>query len=193
MAKSSKLQRTLFLYVIPTLVAVFALSFIAATVFGLGLFETPAQLTRMAQGRGAHIVQALVNFALLAAVCACGALLCTENGIKTRRGLIAAAAVSAACAVLMHAMVYGVVWFVPAPYTLLTPDHMTLSLFALLDKAPFSLGGGGGLGYAAGALIHLFAPQVLLGLGVSAMAARRAASEQTASAGIALREARRSR
>ena len=91
MAKSSKLQRTLFLYVIPTLVAVLALSFIAATVFGLGLFETPAQLTRMAQGRGAHIVQALVNFALLAAVCACGALLCTENGIKTRRGLIAAA------------------------------------------------------------------------------------------------------
>ncbi len=193
MAKYSKLQRTLFLYVIPTLVTVFALSFIAAAVFGLGLFETPAQLTRMAQGRGAHIVQALVNFALLAAVCACGALLCTENGIKTRRGLIAAAAVSAACAVLMHAMVYGVVWFVPAPYTLLTPDHMTLSLFALLDKAPFSLDGGGGLGYAAGALIHLFAPQVLLGLGVSAMAARRAASGQTASAGIAPREARRSR
>ncbi|HIQ78920.1 MAG TPA: hypothetical protein IAB77_06635 [Candidatus Scatomorpha intestinavium] len=192
MAKSSKLQRTLFLYVIPTLVAVFALSFIAATVFGLGLFETPAQLTRMAQGRGAHIVQALVNFALLVAVCICGALLCTENGIKTRRGLIAAAAVSAACAVLMHAMVYGVVWFVPAPYTLLTPDHMTLSLFALLDEAPFALGGEG-LGYAAGALIHLFAPQVLLGLGVSAMAARRAASGQTASAGIAPREARRSR
>ena len=75
---------------------------------------------------------------------------------------------------LMHAMVYGVVIFVPAPYTLLTPEHVTLRLFAGPDTAPFA--SNPALCHVFGAAIHALAPQVLLGLAVSALALRRRAA-----------------
>ena len=84
------------------------------------MFETPYQVQALAE-RAPYIAQAFINLAMLVTVCICGALLYTKNGIRTRRGLLITAAVSGVCAVLMHAMVYGIVIAVPAPYTLLTP------------------------------------------------------------------------
>ena len=73
----------------------------------------------------------------------------------------------------MHAMVYGIVIAVPAPYTLLAHDHVTLRIFAGPDAAPLSGAASVPLVYAAGIVIHLFAPQVLLALAVCIIALRR--------------------
>lgn len=172
MQKLHNVLRAMFLYVIPSCVTVFMLIFIADILFGLGMFETPYQVQALAE-RAPYIAQAFINLAMLVTVCICGALLYTRNGIRTRRGLLITAAVSFACAVLMHAMVYGIVIAVPAPYTLLTPDHVTLRIFAGLDAAPLSGAASVPLVYAAGIVIHLFAPQVLLALAVCIIALRR--------------------
>ena len=172
MQKLHNVLRAMFLYVIPSCVTVFMLIFIADILFGLGMFETPYQVQALAE-RAPYIAQAFINLAMLVTVCICGALLYTRNGIRTRRGLLITAAVSGVCAVLMHAMVYGIVIAVPAPYTLLTPDHVTLRIFALMDAAPLAGSGSLILIYAAGIVIHLFAPQVLLGLAVCIIALRR--------------------
>ena len=172
MQKLHNVLRAMFLYVIPSCVTVFMLIFIADILFGLGMFETPYQVQALAE-RAPYIAQAFINLAMLVTVCICGALLYTKNGIRTRRGLMITAAVSFACAVLMHAMVYGIVIAVPAPYTLLAHDHVTLRIFAGLDAAPLSGAASVPLVYAAGIVIHLFAPQVLLALAVSIIALRR--------------------
>lgn len=172
MQKLHNVLRAMFLYVIPSCVTVFMLIFIADILFGLGMFETPYQVQALAE-RAPYIAQAFINLAMLVTVCICGALLYTKNGIRTRRGLMITAAVSFACAVLMHAMVYGIVIAVPAPYTLLAHDHVTLRIFAGLDAAPLSGAASVPLVYAAGIVIHLFAPQVLLALAVCIIALRR--------------------
>ena len=172
MQKLHNVLRAMFLYVIPSCVTVFMLIFIADILFGLGMFETPYQVQALAE-RAPYIAQAFINLAMLVTVCICGALLYTKNGIRTRRGLAITAAVSGVCAVLMHAMVYGIVIAVPAPYTLLTPGHVTLRIFALMDAAPLAGSGSLILIYAAGIVIHLFAPQVLLALAVCIIALRR--------------------
>ncbi len=172
MQKLHNVLRAMFLYVIPSCVTVFMLIFIADILFGLGMFETPYQVQALAE-RAPYIAQAFINLAMLVTVCICGALLYTRNGIRTRRGLLITAAVSFACAVLMHAMVYGIVIAVPAPYTLLAHDHVTLRIFAGLDAAPLSGAASVLLVYAAGIVIHLFAPQVLLALAVCIIALRR--------------------
>ena len=172
MQKLHNVLRAMFLYVIPSCVTVFMLIFIADILFGLGMFETPYQVQALAE-RAPYIAQAFINLAMLVTVCICGALLYTRNGIRTLRGLLITAAVSFACAVLMHAMVYGIVIAVPAPYTLLTPDHVTLRIFAGLYAAPLSGAASVPLVYAAGIVIHLFAPQVLLALAVCIIALRR--------------------
>ena len=158
----------MFMYVIPALVTAFMLVFIADIMLGLGMFDTPYQVQAFTE-RAPYIAQAFINLAMLVTVCICGALLYTKNGIRTRRGLAITAAVSGVCAVLMHAMVYGIVIAVPAPYTLLTPDHVTLRIFALMDAAPLA-GGSALLSCAAGIVIHVLAPQVLLALAVCAIA-----------------------
>lgn len=172
MQKLHNVLRAMFLYVIPSCVTVFMLIFIADILFGLGMFETPYQVQALAE-RAPYIAQAFINLAMLVTVCICGALLYTKNGIRTRRGLLITAAVSFACAVLMHAMVYGIVIAVPAPYTLLAHDHVTMRIFAGLDAAPLSGAASVPLVYAAGIVIHLFAPQVLLALAVCIIALRR--------------------
>ena len=172
MQKLHNVLRAMFLYVIPSCVTVFMLIFIADILFGLGMFETPYQVQALAE-RAPYIAQAFINLAMLVTVCICGALLYTRNGIRTRRGLLITAAVSFACAVLMHAMVYGIVIAVPAPYTLLAHDHVTLRIFAGPDAAPLSGAANVPLVYAAGIVIHLFAPQVLLALAVCIIALRR--------------------
>lgn len=172
MQKLHNVLRAMFLYVIPSCVTVFMLIFIADILFGLGMFETPYQVQALAE-RAPYIAQAFINLAMLVIVCICGALLYTKNGIRTRRGLLITAAVSFACAVLMHAMVYGIVIAVPAPYTLLAHDHVTMRIFAGLDAAPLSGAASVPLVYAAGIVIHLFAPQVLLALAVCIIALRR--------------------
>ncbi len=172
MQKLHNVLRAMFLYVIPSCVTVFMLIFIADILFGLGMFETPYQVQALAE-RAPYIAQAFINLAMLVTVCICGALLYTRNGIRTRRGLLITAAVSFACAALMHAMVYGIVIAVPAPYTLLAHDHVTLRIFAGLDAAPLSGAASVPLVYAAGIVIHLFAPQVLLALAVCIIALRR--------------------
>lgn len=172
MQKLHNVLRAMFLYVIPSCVTVFMLIFIADILFGLGMFETPYQVQALAE-RAPYIAQAFINLAMLVTVCICGALLYTRNGIRTRRGLLITAAVSFACAVLMHAMVYGIVIAVPAPYTLLAHDHVTLRIFAGPDAAPLSGAASVPLVYAAGIVIHLFAPQVLLALAVCIIALRR--------------------
>lgn len=172
MQKLHNVLRAMFLYVIPSCVTVFMLIFIADILFGLGMFETPYQVQALAE-RAPYIAQAFINLAMLVTVCICGALLYTKNGIRTRRGLMITAAVSFACAVLMHAMVYGIVIAVPAPYTLLAHDHVTLRIFAGPDAAPLSGAASVPLVYAAGIVIHLFAPQVLLALAVCIIALRR--------------------
>lgn len=172
MQKLHNVLRAMFLYVIPSCVTVFMLIFIADILFGLGMFETPYQVQALAE-RAPYIAQAFINLAMLVTVCICGALLYTKNGIRTRRGLAITAAVSGVCAVLMHAMVYGIVIAVPAPYTLLAHDHVTLRIFAGLDAAPLSGAASVPLVYAAGIVIHLFAPQVLLALAVCIIALRR--------------------
>lgn len=172
MQKLHNVLRAMFLYVIPSCVTVFMLIFIADILFGLGMFETPYQVQALAE-RAPYIAQAFINLAMLVTVCICGALLYTRNGIRTRRGLMITAAVSFACAVLMHAMVYGIVIAVPAPYTLLAHDHVTLRIFAGLDAAPLSGAASVPLVYTAGIVIHLFAPQVLLALAVCIIALRR--------------------
>ena len=172
MQKLHNVLRAMFLYVIPSCVTVFMLIFIADLLFGLGMFETPYQVQALAE-RAPYIAQAFINLAMLVTVCICGALLYTKNGIRTRRGLMITAAVSFACAVLMHAMVYGIVIAVPAPYTLLAHDHVTLRIFAGPDAAPLSGAASVPLVYAAGIVIHLFAPQVLLALAVCIIALRR--------------------
>ena len=172
MQKLHNVLRAMFLYVIPSCVTVFMLIFIADILFGLGMFETPYQVQALAE-RAPYIAQAFINLAMLVTVCICGALLYTKNGIRSRRGLAITAAVSGVCAVLMHAMVYGIVIAVPAPYTLLTPGHVTLRIFAGLDAAPLSGAASVPLVYAAGIVIHLFAPQVLLALAVCIIALRR--------------------
>lgn len=172
MQKLHNVLRAMFLYVIPSCVTVFMLIFIADILFGLGMFETPYQVQALAE-RAPYIAQAFINLAMLVTVCICGALLYTKNGIRTRRGLMITAAVSFACAVLMHAMVYGIVIAVPAPYTLLAHDHVTLRIFAGLDAASLSGAASVPLVYAAGIVIHLFAPQVLLALAVCIIALRR--------------------
>ena len=172
MQKLHNVLRAMFLYVIPSCVTVFMLIFIADILFGLGMFEMPYQVQALAE-RAPYIAQAFINLAMLVTVCICGALLYTRNGIRTRRGLLITAAVSFACAVLMHAMVYGIVIAVPAPYTLLAHDHVTLRIFAGLDAAPLSGAASVPLVYAAGIVIHLFAPQVLLALAVCIIALRR--------------------
>lgn len=172
MQKLHNVLRAMFLYVIPSCVTVFMLIFIADILFGLGMFATPYQVQALAE-RAPYIAQAFLNLAMLVTVCICGALLYTKNGIRTRRGLLITAAVSFACAVLMHAMVYGIVIAVPAPYTLLAHDHVTLRIFAGPDAAPLSGAASVPLVYAAGIVIHLFAPQVLLALAVCIIALRR--------------------
>ena len=172
MQKLHNVLRAMFLYVIPSCVTVFMLIFIADILFGLGMFETPYQVQALAE-RAPYIAQAFINLAMLVTVCICGALLYTKNGIRTRRGLMITAAVSFACAVLMHAMVYGIVIAVPAPYTLLAHDHVTLRIFAGPDAAPLFGAASVPLVYAAGIVIHLFAPQVLLALAVCIIALRR--------------------
>ncbi len=172
MQKLHNVLRAMFLYVIPSCVTVFMLIFIADILFGLGMFETPYQVQALAE-RAPYIAQAFLNLAMLVTVCICGALLYTKNGIRTRRDLLITAAVSFACAVLMHAMVYGIVIAVPAPYTLLAHDHVTLRIFAGPDAAPLSGAASVPLVYAAGIVIHLFAPQVLLALAVCIIALRR--------------------
>lgn len=172
MQKLHNVLRAMFLYVIPSCVTVFMLIFIADILFGLGMFETPYQVQALAE-RAPYIAQAFINLAMLVTVCICGALLYTKNGIRSRRGLAITAAVSGVCAVLMHAMVYGIVIAVPAPYTLLAHDHVTLRIFAGLDAAPLSGAASVPLVYAAGIVIHLFAPQVLLALAVCIIALRR--------------------
>ena len=172
MQKLHNVLRAMFLYVIPSCVTVFMLIFIADILFGLGMFETPYQVQALAE-RAPYIAQAFLNLAMLVTVCICGALLYTKNGIRTRRGLLITAAVSFACAVLMHAMVYGIVIAVPAPYTLLAHDHVTLRIFAGPDAAPLSGAASVPLVYVAGIVIHLFAPQVLLALAVCIIALRR--------------------
>ena len=167
-----KILRVMFMYVIPALVTAFMLVFIADIMLGLGMFDTPYQVQAFTE-RAPYIAQAFINLAMLVTVCICGALLYTKNGIRTRRGLAITAAVSGVCAVLMHAMVYGIVIAVPAPYTLLTPDHVTLRIFALMDAAPLAGSGSLILIYAAGIVIHVLAPQVLLALAVCAIALRR--------------------
>ena len=166
-----KVLRVMFMYVIPALVTAFMLVFIADIMLGLGMFDTPYQVQAFTE-RAPYIAQAFINLAMLVTVCICGALLYTKNGIRTRRGLAKTAAVSGVCAVLMHAMVYGIVIAVPTPYTLLTPDHVTLRIFALTDAAPLA-GGSALLSCAAGIVIHVLAPQVLLALAVCAIALRR--------------------
>ena len=172
MQKLHNVLRAMFLYVIPSCVTVFMLIFIADILFGLGMFDTPYQVQAFTE-RAPYIAQAFINLAMLVTVCICGALLYTKNGIRTRRGLMITAAVSGVCAVLMHAMVYGIVIAVPAPYTLLAHDHVTLRIFAGPDAAPLSGAASVPLVYAAGIVIHLFAPQVLLALAVCIIALRR--------------------
>lgn len=170
--KTYKILRSVFLYVIPICVALCMIAFAAALVLGLTMVEAPRQVTETLVYRAQYIAQAFINLAMVVTVSICGALLYTAKGIRTRRGLLITAVVSFACAILMHAMVYGVVIAVPVPYTLLAPEHTTLSIFYGPDALPFA-GSSTLLVYAAGIIIHLFAPQVLLGLAVGIIALRR--------------------
>ena len=170
--KTHKILRGVFLYVIPIGVALCMIAFAAALILGLTMVEAPRQVTETLVYRAQYIAQAFINLAMVVTVSICGALLYTAKGIRTRRGLLITAVVSFACAILMHAMVYGIVIAVPVPYTLLAPEHITLSILYGPDALPFA-GSGTLLVYAAGIIIHLFAPQVLLGLAVGIIALRR--------------------
>lgn len=59
-------------------------------------------------------------------------------------------------------MVYGIVLFAPVPYSLLGADHITMRVFGGFDTIPFAQNLF--LCPLFGIIIHIFAPQVLMGI-----------------------------
>ncbi len=135
-------------------------------------FASPLQaLVQLGKARSPYMTMALVNLLLLLLVCVCGALLYSKTMAHHPKGYWVIALVSATAAFFLHAMVYGLVLFIPVPYSLLGANHITLAIFDGLSITPFSMNPL--LCVAVGILIHLFAPQVLLSVIVCILAIRK--------------------
>ena len=142
---------------------------------------TDPQLEAAAAMRAPHTIQAFGNLLLFDVTCALGAALYSRRALQapphTRRQFAVTTAVFAgAAAILMHASVWGMPIIVPSQYTLLTPDHLSVTVF------PTGMATPGSNPFQASVLsvvIHLFSPQVLAAVTVCALAIRRARQPST--------------
>ena len=89
---------------------------------------------------------------------------------RNRVALLAIAVLSFISALFLHSMVYGVDLVIPSTYSLFAPDHRPLILIGLVHQSP--LGGDMVVDHVVSVLIHLAAPQVVLGIGVAGLALR---------------------
>jgi hypothetical protein len=159
---------------VPVLLLVLAVSLVPL-LGGFSLTEFWAQTGswRALGRRSPYVIQALGNLLLLELVFVCGMVLCARRLGRSLVLLRIVAVVALICAILLHAMVWGVDLFVPESYSLLAPYHRAMLLF------PAQLVGLYGNGVLADSVlsvfIHLLAPQILLPIVIGIVAARRAA------------------
>lgn len=123
------------------------------------------KLIDVLQARSPYVVMAFLNLGIVLLLCVSGAIVYSKWIRKHRKMYVLIALFALCSAFLLHAMVYGIVLFVPVPYTLLSVEHITFRIFQGIDTIPFA--SNLILCYVFGIVIHMFAPQVLLGLFVA--------------------------
>ncbi len=121
--------------------------------------------------RAPFIVQSVINLLLFLTICACGAVLYSGRIKNARRGFLIIGIISCVAAFLLHSMVYGVDILIPSPYSLLAPDHRPLILLGIVQTSIFFQNAV--LNNLFSIVVHIFAPQVLLGIFTSILAVRK--------------------
>lgn len=128
-------------------------------------------LPQVIQARLPYVVMAFVNLGFVLLMYICGAILYSK-WVKAQPKLLLLIACVALCSgILLHAMVYGIVLFVPVPYSLLGAYHITFRIFPGIDSVPFA--SNILFCYLFGMLVHLFSPQVILAIFVCICAIKR--------------------
>lgn len=160
---------------LPIAAVVVVLTLVGTTITNSSIQEFLAspEFQRTLSDRAPWVAYCFGNLGIFCVECICAALLASRRIRLGRRGLLAIAVTGTVCGVLLHAMVYGVNIFIPAPYTLLTPEHISIRIFNWGNITTPFVELGVPAAMIAGVIIHLFAPQVLLGLGIAVVAVRR--------------------
>lgn len=121
--------------------------------------------------RSPYIVQSVINLLLFITICVCGAVLYSRCINNARKRFLIIAIISIVSAFFLHSMVYGVDIFIPSSYSLLAPYHRPLILVGLVQTSIFFQNTI--LNQLFSIVVHIFAPQVLLGLAVSILALKK--------------------
>jgi hypothetical protein len=127
--------------------------------------------------RAPFIVQSVLNLLLFLTICVCGAVLYSSRMKNARKGFLIIGIMSCMSAFLLHSMVYGVDILLPSPYSLLAPYHRPLILLGIIQTSIFFQNIV--LNHLFSIIVHIFAPQVLLGVFVSILAIRKYKGKST--------------
>lgn len=121
--------------------------------------------------RTPHIAQSVINLLLFLTICVCGAVLYSSRMKNTRKGFLIIGIISCVSAFFLHSMVYGVDILIPSPYSLFAPYHRSLILLGIVQTSIFFQNSV--LNHLFSIVVHIFAPQVLLGMFVSILALKK--------------------
>lgn len=177
--KHGTIIRNLFL-LFPCSVFIF---FVFASVYAVFLIKgdtlSGQSLLNMIQVRSPYIIMAFVNLILFFIICLSGARMYGKRRPANRRVYLTIGFTACVCTFLLHAMVYGIVLFIPVSYSLFGPSHITISVFSVAPNVAASLSGlkqilPDFLFIILDFLIHCAAPQFLTGMFVAAVAFHRA-------------------
>lgn len=119
--------------------------------------------------RSPFLIQAFINLMVLWLIAFLGARLFSDKKPKTKRGNYSFSFLSFTLGILLHPMVYGIAWFLPVTYSLFGPYNKAMVIFTAPSEMRMTS--------FASIIFHIFTPQVLLGLVVSAIAFRRGLSK----------------
>lgn len=96
-------------------------------------------LPQVIQASLPYVVMAFVNLGFVLLMCICGAIVYSK-WVKAQPKLLLLIACVALCSgILLHAMVYGIVLFVPVPYSLLGAYHIILHFVYFLELIAYHL------------------------------------------------------
>ncbi len=145
--------------------------YVPLAVDGMKNVWNPLEWKQMFIDRAPYIFQSFINLILFIIICICGAVLYSDRMRNAKNSFLIIAAISCISAFFLHAMVYGLDLFIPSTYSLFSPRHIPTMVVGLVQTTVFFRSSW--LNTIFSIVIHALAPQVLLGVFVSALAIRK--------------------
>lgn len=145
--------------------------YVPLAIDGMKNVWNPVEWKQMFTDRSPYIFQSIINLILFITICICGAALYSGRMRNSKNGFLIIAAISCVAAFFLHSMVYGVDIFIPSTYSLFSPYHRSVMVVGLIQTTTFV--GNSLFNTIFSIVIHILAPQVLLGILVSVLAVRK--------------------